>query len=399
MFRAVKNKGTPWIAAGLALFSNAGCERKPSVSPTSAPVLVVQAGTRDVPVYREWIGTLSGFENADIRARVSGHLIKRDYEEGSLVKQGDVLFEIDPRPFEVALAEAQSELEEGRAVQLASQAEADRSRELFKKKVISEKEFINKTQLNQSKLSKVRALEAAVGQAQLNLQFCQVLSPVDGIAAVAKAQVGDLVGTSSNTVLTSVSTLDPVKVIFPISEEEYLLASARVAEIIRRPLQERPESVELILATGKPFPHKGRLLSVDLNVSTSTGTILVTALLKNPGSLLRPGQFARARVMTSVLEKAVVVPQRAVAEIQGSCQVAVIGADGRGEIRPVTTGTREGTDWVITHGLKAGETVVVEGFQNVRPGVPVSTSPWKPPALPAAPGAVETPAQPAPGAP
>ncbi|MEI6033529.1 MAG: efflux RND transporter periplasmic adaptor subunit, partial [Verrucomicrobiae bacterium] len=238
------------IVSSLVLCALSACHRQEEgKAPPPAPeVLVIDAGTKDVPVYREWIGTLDGSENADIRARVTGHLMKRNYQEGSLVKKGDVLFEIDPRPFEAALAEAESQLNQGKAMQLASQAEAERSKQLFDKKVIAEREHTNKIQLNFSNVAKVKALEAAVEQARLNLEFCKVVSPVEGIAGISKAQVGDLVGTAGSSVLTSVSTLDPLKVIFPVSEEEYLLIGEYAQANIAKPIEERPEAIELILA-------------------------------------------------------------------------------------------------------------------------------------------------------
>jgi membrane fusion protein, multidrug efflux system len=365
------------LAASAAL---TGCGKEGVVVAAPPEVLVTDATSRDVPVYREWIGTLDGSENAEIKARVNGHLVKRDYQEGTLVKKGDVLFEIDPRPFEAAFAEAKSQLAQSKATQVASQADADRSKELFEKRAISEKEFINKTQLNESSLAKIGALEAGLEEAQLNLDFCKVTSPVEGIAGVAKAQVGDLVGPSNNGVLTSVSTLDPLKVLFPVSETDYLAASERVKEIMAKPFDERPESIELLLADGSVFPHKARLFSVDMQVKASTGTIMVTAVLPNPGILLRPGFFARARVVARILQGAVLVPQRAVTEVQGSYQLGIIGADGKAEIRPVKVGARSGTDWVITSGLKAGEKVVVEGLQKIKAGSPVTAKPWTPPA-------------------
>lgn len=345
-------------------------------------VLITESRTQDVPLHREWIGTLDGSENAEIRARVSGYLLKRNYAEGSLVKKGDLLFEIDPRPFEAALAEAKSQLEQGKALQLASQAEAERSQELYGKKVISEKEFTNKTQLNESNIAKVSALGASLDQAKLNLEFCKITSPVDGIAGIAQAQVGDLVGTASSTVLTQVSTLDPMKVVFPVSEMEYLAASKRVQETLTKPLEERPARMELVLADGSTFSEKARLLSVDRQVKATTGTILVTALLNNPGNVLRPGFFARARIESEIIKDAVVVPQRAVSEVQGSYQLGIVGADGKAEIRPVKVGARSGTDWVISSGLKPGEKVVVEGIQKIKAGMPVSAKPWTPPAPP-----------------
>lgn len=374
-----------------------GCDndKAAKVPPSPPEVLVLEAGTRDVPVYREWVGTLDGSENAEIRARVNGYLTKRNYQEGGLVKKGDVMFEIDERPFVAALEEAKSQLEQARAMQVASQAEADRSKEMFDKKVISEKEFTNKTQMNESNLAKIRAIQAGVEQAELNLKFCKIQAPVDGIAGIAQAQVGDLVGSGNNTVLTTVSTLDPIKMLFPISEVEYLSATDKIQDSMSKPLDQRQEFIELILADGKTFQKKARLLSVDRQVTASTGTILVTTVLENPGNVLRPGLFARARVMGQLLTGAVVVPQRAVMEVQGSYQLALVGADGKAEIRPVKVGARTGTDWVISAGLKAGEKVIVEGIQKVRNGVPVVAKPWAPAAPPAPAAATAAPATPA----
>jgi membrane fusion protein, multidrug efflux system len=368
------------VAIAIVALIFPACKREEAPKTLPPPdVLVTDAATRDVPVYREWIGTLDGSENAEIRARVTGYLLKRDYQEGALVKKGDVLFEIDPRPFEAALAEAKSQLGQAQAVQLASQAEAERSKELFDKKVISEKEHTNKIQLNESNVAKIEALKANVEQAQLNLNFCKVMSPVEGIAGIARAQVGDLVGTANSTVLTSVSTLDPIKILFPVSEAEYLAAANRIQESLATPVDQRKELIELILADGKTFPNKARLLSVDRQINASTGTILVTAILKNPGSVLRPGLFARARIVASTLKDAVVVPQRAVMEVQGSYQLALVGADGKAEIRPVQVGPRLGADWVIASGLKPGEKVIVEGIQKVKSGMQVAAKPWSPP--------------------
>lgn len=378
-----------YLTAGLAatgVLILSAC--KPAEAPKALPppdVLVTIAETRNVPVFREWIGTLEGSENAEIRARVTGYVRGRDYQEGSLVKQGDLLFEIDPRPFEAALNETNGQLAQAQAIQRASQAEYERSKALFSKKVISEKEYINKMQLNLSNLAKIEALKGSVEQAQLNLGFCKITSPVEGIAGIAQAQIGDLVGTANTSVLTWVSTVNPIKVVFPITEADYLAASQRVQETINIPLDQRPASIELILADGTTFPQKGRLLSVDRQVKASTGTILVTAVLPNPGDVLRPGFFARARIVASELKNAVVVPQRAVSEIQGTYQLAVVGADGKAEIRPVQVGPRTGTDWVITKGLKAGEKVIVEGIQKVKSGAPVLAKLWAQPSEQATP--------------
>jgi len=289
-----------------------------------------------------------------------------------------LLFEIDPRPFEAALAQAKSQLEQAKAAALAAAADKERNDKLFAQKVISEQEHTNKTQLNEASQAKVQALQAAVEEAQLNLNFCKITAPVDGIVGISKAQVGDLVGTGNNVVLTSISTLDPAKLVFPVSEADYLGASKRVQETLNKPLAERPESVELILADGSIFPNKGRVLSVDRQAQALTGTILVTALVRNPGNLLRPGFFARARIVAETLKDAVVVPQRAVSEVQGAYQLGVVDADGKAEIRPVKVGPRIGTDWVITSGLKPGEKVIVEGLQKIKSGAAVVAKPWTP---------------------
>jgi RND family efflux transporter MFP subunit len=372
------------------------CGKKETASAGPPEVLVTEATARDVPVYREWIGTIDGSENAEIRARVIGYLTKRDYHEGSLVKKGDLLFEIDPRPFQAALEQAKSQLEQAKAAALAAMAEKQRSDKLFAQKVISEQEHTNKTQLNEASQANVQALEASVEQTQLNLNFCKVTSPVEGIAGIAKAQVGDLVGTGSNVILTSVSTLDPAKIVCPISETDYLTANQRIQETLSKPLDQRPESIELILADGSVFPYKGRLLSVDRQVQASTGTILVTALVRNPGSVLRPGFYARARIVAQVLKNAVVVPQRAVYEVQGAYQLGIVGPDGKAEIRPVKVGARTGTDWVIASGLKPGEKVVVEGLQKIKSRMPVTAKPWTPPAEEATEGAAAAQSEPKP---
>lgn len=368
------------LLAGIA-FGLTGCGGKEeTAAPPPPEVLVTEAAAKDVPVYKEWIGTLDGSENAEIRAKVQGYLIKRDYKEGSLVKKGALLFQIDPRPFEAALAEAKSGLEQAKAVKLAAIAEKERSDKLFSQKVISEQEHTNKTQLAEANIAKVSALEANVNQAQLNVEFCTITAPVDGIVGIAKAQVGDLVGAGSNVVLTSISTLDPAKIVCPISEADYLAAYKRAEETLSKPPEQRPKNIELVLADGSTFEKKAQLQSVDRQVQASTGTILVTALVENPGCVLRPGFYARARVVADVLKDAVVVPQRAVAEVQGAYQLGIIGADGKAEIRPVKVGVRTGSDWVISSGLKTGEKVVVEGLQKIKAGSAVVAKPWTPPA-------------------
>jgi membrane fusion protein (multidrug efflux system) len=365
------------VAATSALTA---CGKKETATVAPPEVLVMEAPTRDVPVYREWLGTFDGSQDAEIKAHVTGYLIKRDYKEGTLVKKGDLLFEIDPRPFEAALAEAKSELEGARATQAASQVEVDRSKALVEQHAMPQKDYDNKKGLNDANIAKVAALEAKVQEAQLNLDYCKITSPVEGIAAVARAQEGDLVGPANVATLTTVDTLDPIKVVLPVSESDYFAASQRMQESMSKPFDQRQESTEVFLADGSLFPHKARLFSVDLQEKASTGTILVTGMLSNPGSVLRPGFFARARIVAQILKDAVVVPQRAVAEVQGSYQLGIIGADGKAEIRPVKVGPTVGSDWVITSGLKPGEKVVVEGLQKIKAGMPVVAKPWTPPA-------------------
>jgi membrane fusion protein (multidrug efflux system) len=393
-FMTKMNRRVPAVVVAAVLSALTACSpsEKNAGPPAPPEVLVIAAAARDVPVYREWVGTLDGSENAQIRARVVGYLLKREYQEGSRVKEGDELFQLDARPFEASLAEAKSQLEQGKAVQIASQSDADRNKELFNRKVISEQEFTNKTQQNDANIAKVGALQAAVEQAQLNVQFCKIASPVNGIAGNAMAQVGDLVGQGTNAVLTTVSTVDPIKILFPISEQEYLNAAQKIEEGLREPFEKREALFEVVLADGTTFDHKGRLFSLDRQVNQATGTILVTAMVENPGGLLRPGQFARARIKARDLPAAIVVPQRAVAELQGTYQVGVIGPDNKAEIRVVQVGPLVGSDWVIASGLKPGEKVVVEGFQKLRAGAPVAPKPWTPPA-PA--GGVAQPAAPA----
>jgi len=295
------------------------------------------------------------------------------------VKKGDVLFEIDARPFEAALAEAKSQLVQGKAVQIATQADADRNKALYDRKVISDQEYTNKTQQNDANIAKVQALTAAVEEAQLNVQFCKVTSPINGIAGNAMAQVGDLVGQGTNAVLTTVSTVDPMKMLFPISEQEYLDAAEKIQQAVEKPFEQREELFSVVLANGAIFEHKGRLLSLNRQVDQATGTILITALVDNPGGLLRPGQFARARIEAKDLPEAIVVPQRAVAELQGTYQVGIVRPDNKAEIRTVTVGPRVGSEWAIATGIKPGEKVVVEGFQKLRAGASVAPKPWTPP--------------------
>jgi membrane fusion protein, multidrug efflux system len=363
------------------VFSLLGCGKE-AVQTEAAPppeVLVTQVVKADVPTVREWVGTLDGSENADIRARVSGYLQKKDYQEGSYVKEGDLMFEIDPRPFEAALDEAKSQLDQAKAVQLATEADFQRSQDLFNKKVISEQEFENKKQLNLANIAKVGALEAAVETAKLNLGFTKISAPVDGIAGIAKAQIGDLVGPGSTSTLTTVSKIDPIRLYFPLSEKDYKRYASGLQKLMQKPESERGEDIELVFADGTVYPRKGKFAFVDRHVDPTTGTILIAANFPNPDHTLRPGQYAKARAVIERIQGALLVPERALVELQGSYQIGVIGEDNKAEIRPIKIGPRFKGQVVVTEGLKEGEKVIVEGFQKVRPGMIVTAKPYEEP--------------------
>src|SRR5258708_23130605 len=369
-------------ALALAIIINVlGCEKKVAETGPQAPpeVLVTQVISGDVPVIREWVGTLDGEENAEIRARVTGYLQKRDYQEGSYVKEGDLLVEIDPRPFEAALDEAKSQLDQAKAIQLATEADFERSQELFDKKVISVQEFENKKQLNQANVAKVGALEAAVQTAQLNLDFTKITAPLDGIAGLAKAQIGDLVGTGSTSSLTTVSKIDPIRLYFPLSEKDYKEHAHGLRGAMQKPYSERQETIEMVFADGSVYPQKGRVSFVERQVDPTTGTILVAPSVPSPEHTLRPGQFAKARATIDKIVGALVVPERALVELQGNYQIGVVGEDNKAEIRPIKIGPRFNRQVVVTEGLKEGEKVIVEGIQKVRPGMVLTPKPYQEP--------------------
>jgi membrane fusion protein, multidrug efflux system len=362
------------ISAFVALTS---CEKPKSSVQTGPPeVLVTDVVQKEVPVIRQWVGTLNGSENAEVKARTTGYLQKRAYQEGGYVKKGDLLFEIDPRPFMATLAQAKGQLEEAKATMLGVELDAKRAKQLFDTKVISEQEYTNKTQAYQTKLAAVSAAQAAVEQAQLNLDFTKVVSPLDGIAGQAQAQVGDLVGTGSNTTLTTVSQIEPIRCYFPISEQSYWEFADRLKQMMMVAEDERPEKVELILPDGSIYPHKGKFAFVDRQVDPKTGTIQIAVSFPNPELTLRPGQYVTARAEIDQIPNALLIPQQAVSELQGGDQAGVVGSDGKAEIRAIKIGPVYGRMIVVTEGLKAGEKVIVEGFQKVRQGIEVSAKPY-----------------------
>lgn len=364
----------------------AGCDlierRKPvEVAPPPPEVLVLAAAAQDVPIVEEWIGSADGYVNAVIRPQVTGYLQQQNYKEGAFVKQGEVLFTIDPRPFQAALDQAKGQL--GRAEAMLGKATIDVNRytPLAAQSAISQQELDDAIQAKLGAEAEVASAKANVDAAQLNLGFTHVTSLIDGIAGIANAQVGNLIGPASPP-LTTVSKVDPIKVYFPVSEQDYLKAAEKINAHLTPTSEVDPAgdniALTLVLTNGSIYPMTGKFLLADRQVDTLTGTIKVAAEFPNPDSLLRPGQYARIRGTTSTRENAVVVPQRAVVDVQGSKQVVVVGADGKIVVRPVTVGPRYQSLWVIETGVEAGEIVVIEGQQKVRPGEKVTTKPWTP---------------------
>jgi len=380
-----------WVLIGLVL---AGCGPSAPPEPPPVPVVVGSAAQRDVRVVREFIGTTEGNIDAEIRAQVSGYLLSRDYREGSLVKQGDLLFRIDARPFRAALDQASGDLERARAQRAKAEQDVARFTPLAAEGAISQQELDNAIQAARANRAAVETAQAVVEKAEVELGFTQIIAPIDGIAGVADAQIGDLVGPTNPKPLTTVSQVDPIRVATPISERDYL----RFAGAIRDSLEGRDAglraSLELVLADGSVHPQAGRVVVTNREVDPRTGTILLKSEFPNPGLTVRPGQYARVRAATQVLKDAVVVPQRAVTDLQGTHQVAVVGPDDVVEIRVVALGPQDGTDVVIQRGLSLGERIVVEGIQKVRNGskvapqapAPATAAPEPAPAAPPAEG-------------
>ncbi|NLI80308.1 MAG: efflux RND transporter periplasmic adaptor subunit [Deltaproteobacteria bacterium] len=334
-------------------------------------VEVVTVTQRDVPVFSEWVGTAEGLVNAKIRAQVTGYLSSQAYKEGSSVKKGDLLFEIDPRTFQAAVAQAEAQLAIAKARLGKTELDVKRYRPLAKESAISQQELDDAIQANLAAKAGVQAAEAALEQARLSLSFTRITSPVDGIAGSANAQIGDLVGPTQTGELTTVSTVDPIKVYFPISEQQYMQLAREAVKTGAGPDREG-RKLELVLADGSVFPHKGAFSFAERQVDVKTGTIRIAAVFPNPGNILRPGQYGRVRAVIETRKGALMVPQRAVSELQGTYQVAVVGTDNKVNIRTVKTGERVDNLWVITSGLNPGDRVVVEGIQKVREGMVVS---------------------------
>jgi membrane fusion protein (multidrug efflux system) len=357
------------VFAAITLLNFVGCKPKSHVTPPPS-VEVVTVTQADVPIYHEWIGTLDGMVNAQIRAQVSGYLMDQDYREGDQVKKGDLLFEIDPRPFQAALDLAKGLLAEAEARLGKAELDIKRFAPLVKAKAISEEEYDNAIQAELEAKAAVVSAKARVEEAELNLDFTWITSPIDGLASIAKAQIGDLVGPASGE-LTTVSTIDPIKAYYNVTEQAYINFARRYPTESERYQRLRELEIELILADGSLYPLQGRIYAPDRSIGQTTGALRLEALFPNPNKSLRPGQFVRVRVKFDVKHDVLLVPQRAVSELQGSYQVAVVGADDKIHIQPVHVGERTGTLWIVEEGLLPGQRVVVEGLQKVREGTVV----------------------------
>src|SRR5580765_1486948 len=360
-------------------------KRASGSQPGAAPeVEVAEVEQKDVPIFREWIGTLDGFTNADVRAQVTGYLLRQGYQEGAFVKKGQLLFEIDPRPFQAALDQAEGQLAQAnaalanaQAVQGRTELDVNRYVPLAREQAASQQDLDNAVQNNMAAkatvataVAQIKSAEAAVETAKINLDFTRLVAPIDGIAGQAQLQVGALVNPSSGPV-TSVSTVDPIKVYFTVSESEYLDWNRRFPTETTRQAAGKKLRLELIWADGLSYPREGTFYFADRQVNQSTGAIRIAGLFPNPGNILRPGGYGKVRTAVRVQKQALLIPQRAVLSLQGGYQVAVVDGENKVSIRPVQLGEQVGTQWIVTEGLRQGEHVVVEGVQKVRPGMQV----------------------------
>jgi membrane fusion protein, multidrug efflux system len=372
------------------LFLMACGEKKEAPKPTPPEVLVADVVQQDVPIYQQWVSTLNGPINADITPKVQGYLLRQSYENGSFVKKGQLLFEIDPRQYEAALDKAKADVARAQATLEKYTADVQRDTPLAAQNAIPQKQLEN-DQANQS-AAKAELVANRAGQqnAELNLAWTKVYSPVDGIAGVSTSQVGDLVGTS--TKMVTVSQINPIWAYFNISETEYLANAADISKVLRDgKISAAAVPVEYIQANDELYPYKGSIIFVNRQITAGTGTIQLAAAFPNKDALLRPGGFGQVRMRTRNNPNALLIPQAAVIEVQTDFQVVVVNPEGRAVFRPVKVGDRVGQNWIITEGLKPGEKVVVEGYQKIqlaaaanpalaKEGVPVSAKPYVPPA-------------------
>ena len=368
----------PAAAVLIGLSFATGCSRKSAqTGPPPAEVLVTTVAPKDVPRVLERVATLDGFINANINAQVQGYIVSRDYTEGSVVKKGDLLFHIDPRPFEAALAQAKGTLAKDKANQAKSDADEKRAVDLFKKKVISDQERDTAIAAAGSNRANVEADEAAVKQAEINLGYTKITAPIDGIVGFANNQVGDLVGPSTGP-LTTMSQIDPIKAIVTVGEAGFTDFFARYPDTEKRQALLKRIDFDLILGNGNVYPRKGKFYALDRNLDPKTGSIRYYVTFPNPDAILRPGQFGKVRFVPDSVQNALVVPQEAVTELQGNFQVAVVDQNNKVSIRPIKTGERIGAMWQVSEGLKPGDRVVVQGVQKAREGSTVTVKEWTP---------------------
>jgi RND family efflux transporter MFP subunit len=369
------------FGAFLACLSFAtGCSRKPAqVAPNAPEVLVTTVTPQDVPRILERVATLDGFINANINAQVQGYIVSRDYQEGSVVKKGDPLFTIDPRPFQAALAQAKGTLAKDQANQVKADADKKRAIDLFQKKVISDQERDTAIAAADSSTANVEADKAAVQQAEINLSYTKIIAPIDGMVGFANNQVGDLVGPTTGP-LTTMSQIDPIKAVVTAGEGPFTDFVSRHPDPKERNEYVKSLQFELILGNGELYPRKGSFYALDRSLDVKTGSIRYYVTFPNPGNVLRPGQFGNVRFVADMKKGAMVIPQEAVNELQGSYQVAVVRDDNKVSIRPVKMGERIGAMWEVTEGLKPGDRVIVQGLQKAREGSTVAVKDWTPPA-------------------
>ena len=353
-----------------------GCSTNTSKAAPPAPPATVEVATvvqQDTPIYSEWVATLDGYVNAQIQPHVSGYIIKQNYKEGSVVRKGDVLFEIDPRLFKAAVDQAKAQLAQAEAQLGKAALDVERDTPLAQARAIAQSQLDTEKQAKLGAQAQVLAAKANVEQAELNLEWTKVTSLVSGIAGIAQVQIGNLVGPSS--ILTSVSQVDPIKAYFTVSEQEFTDFHRRFPTEATVEEQRKRIPLQLLLADGTVYEQPGRIYFADREVNPATGAIRIAGVFPNPNNLLRPGGYGRIRASASSRTGALLVPQRAIIELQGSHQVAVVGDDNKVAIRAVTVAERVGKMWIVTEGLKAGERVVVEGLLKVRDGAPVKPVP------------------------
>jgi len=367
------------LVVAVLLVGAIGCSSgkvRAAAPPPPTVVKVAPVIQKDVPVQGEWVGTLEGYVNAQIQPQVSGYLIRQDYHEGALIRRGQLLFEIDPRPFQAALDQAKGQLAQAEAQMANAEINVKRDIPEAEAHAIPQSQLDTDTQSLRGAKAAVEADQAAVEQAELNLGYTKVISWIDGIAGINTVQVGNLVGPS--TVLTAVSQVSPIKVYFPISEQEYLrMADGDAPGSVDWLTHASRIPLRLSLADGSTYPHPGRIIFADRQVNTQTGTIQIVGEFPNSRNLLRPGQYARVQAPTGNIMGALLVPQAAVNQQQGTYQVTVVGADNRAQLRTVQVGPTVGTSWVITSGLKPGERVVAVGAEKVKEGGLVNPTPYK----------------------